>query len=123
MEDKIKAAITAYLEENTCAALGKKDWFLQFNKPIEKMFLSKLAEEITQCITPLLAPPAPDWEDAPPWANYQTTDDDGMRVYWATKPYANIEDGTWTHRDARAEFKEVKYKYPDWKNSLKQRPG
>ena len=159
MEDRIKAAIVAYLEENTCAAEGKNDWFLQFNKPIEKMFLSKIATEISAVITPLVNVQAQDfagwichqvvagrtyhklwldyceekniaslvhealtWEDAPDWAEYRTIDDDGMVVYWGTKPYTNKEDGTWTHRDARVEFKEVKYHHPDWENSLQQRP-
>jgi len=129
VKDELIKIIAEYLESETnLIDLGNQMW-VQFGGALNSGhfthagFCQEIAAEIAGKVLAVMEQKT-EWDDAPSWAEYKTIDDDGTKVYWDTKPYidAQVDGGKWTHRNARANFKEVKYHYANWSNSLEQRP-
>lgn len=79
MQDKIIAAIAAYLKKNTLLEYvsGESDFQTRYQFA---------AEQIAAAIAPLVEAWEVDWKDAPPWAKWRTVDDDGTITFWELEP-------------------------------------
>lgn len=114
-EEKIRAAIAAYLERNTLISSVSGE------KPFECRY-EFAADQIVEAIRPHLEAHEDVWKDAPDWAKYRTVDKDGTVTYWDMEPYRSDGEENWKHQNARVNFKEIRYFHSGWENSLQERP-
>ena len=56
------------------------------------------------------------WHEAPEWARYAATDEDGKRWWYEEEPY--LEDFDWV--ESEGNVSEIEN---DWENSLEERPN
>lgn len=70
----------------------------------------------------------PNWNYAPPWANYVAQDEDGVWNWFSDKPISSPSTGEWVHIDTKDSF-EVWRKEPimpvhatNWIETLTARP-
>lgn len=59
-----------------------------------------------------------DWSQAPYWAKWAAIDDDGSVWFYSKKPYAKCTGAWGMEKNGKA----LPQKYPDWENSLQERP-
>lgn len=63
----------------------------------------------------------PEWNDAPDWANYLAMDMDGNWYWYENAPsIEGANDDVWSFDQGKIERIEIEY--PNWKESLEQRP-
>ncbi|MHB1956376.1 MAG: hypothetical protein ACYCOU_21820 [Sulfobacillus sp.] len=64
----------------------------------------------------------PDWKDAPPWAKWLATDEDGDWTWYEYKPVPCTQDGHRYWNLTRGRWKAATEINSNWKQSLERRP-
>lgn len=124
MQDKIIAAIAAYLERETNVAGEPRSQRIEFGGLNQGHFThagfcQEVAEEIATAIAPHLEA-GKKWEGVPDEYKYRTVDRDGMVCYWDKEPTAH--GGSWVSQESPTKSMVRRTRF-DWESTLEQRPG